>query len=74
MKTGNVSVRWLSRRKVKSTRGRFPTLRWLIFYVKIKVERIVMREDLEQQEQMQNLKAFWKANGKWITSSSILCF
>ena len=33
-----------------------------------------MREDLEQQEQMQNLKAFWKANGKWITSSLILCF
>ena len=27
-----------------------------------------MREDLEQQEQMQNLKAFWKANGKWIST------
>ena len=33
-----------------------------------------MREDLEQQEQMQHLKAFWKANGKWITSSLILVF
>ena len=33
-----------------------------------------MREDLEQQEQMQNLKAFWKANGKWITSSLVLLF
>ena len=31
-----------------------------------------MREDLEQQEQMQNLKAFWKANGKWITSGLIV--
>ena len=31
-----------------------------------------MREDLEQQEQMQNLKAFWKANGTWIISSLIL--
>ena len=27
-----------------------------------------MRDDLEQQEQMQNLKAFWKANGKVLTS------
>jgi predicted negative regulator of RcsB-dependent stress response len=25
-----------------------------------------MREDLEKQEQMQNLKAFWETNGKWI--------
>ena len=33
-----------------------------------------MREDLEQQEQMQNLKAFWKANGKWITSILSLVF
>ena len=33
-----------------------------------------MREDLEQQEQMQNLKAFWKANGKWITSSLLILF
>ena len=33
-----------------------------------------MRDDLEQQEQMQNLKAFWKANGKWITSSLTLLF
>ena len=33
-----------------------------------------MREDLEQQEQMQNLKAFWKANGTWIISSLILVF
>ena len=33
-----------------------------------------MREDLEQQEQMQNLKAFWKANGTWIIYSLILVF
>ena len=33
-----------------------------------------MREDLEQQEQMQNLKAFWKANGTWIITSLILLF
>ncbi len=33
-----------------------------------------MRDDLEQQEQMQNLKAFWKANGKWITSSLLILF
>ena len=33
-----------------------------------------MREDLEQQEQMQNLKAFWKANGTWIISSLTLLF
>ena len=25
-----------------------------------------MREDLEKQEQMQNLRAFWETNGKWI--------
>ena len=33
-----------------------------------------MRDDLEQQEQMEKLKAFWKANGKLITSSLILLF
>ncbi len=33
-----------------------------------------MREDLEQQEQMQNFKAFWKANGTWIISGLILLF
>ena len=33
-----------------------------------------MREDLEQQEQMQNFKAFWKANGTWIISGLILVF
>ena len=28
-----------------------------------------MREDLEQQEQMQNLRSFWKANGRWISTT-----
>ena len=27
-----------------------------------------MREDLEQQEQMQTLKAYWEANRRWIIS------
>ncbi len=29
-----------------------------------------MREDLEQQEQMQKLKAFWESNKRWIISIS----
>ena len=45
------------------------------FLLKIKVGTDhQMREDLEQQEQLQNLKAFWKENGKWITSSLLILF
>ena len=33
-----------------------------------------MRENLEHQEQIQNLNAFWKANGTWIIYSLILLF
>ena len=31
-----------------------------------------MREDLEQQEQLAALKAFWASNRKWITSILII--
>ena len=31
-----------------------------------------MREDLEQQEQLAALKAFWASNRKWITSVLII--